>query len=115
MYQNEISDLPQLADEKYENIFKIYQDEDSRYYYNLLETISFPENLPDGYFTTYIIQPGDTYPFISYKLFKTTGVWWVITLANQILDPTQPLEVGTALKIPTLSIIREIIKQINTQ
>lgn len=115
MYQNEIPDLPRLADERYENIFKIYQDDDDRYYYNLLETINFPENLPDGYFTSYVVRPGDTFPFISYKLYKTINVWWVICLVNQINNPTLPLEAGTVLKVPALNIIREIIREINTQ
>lgn len=115
MYQNEIIDLPKLTEERYENIFKIYQDEDNRYYYNLLETINFPENLPDAFFTSYIVQPGDTFPYISYKLFNTTYGWWFIALANQIINPLQPLEIGSVLKIPTINVIREIIRQVNSQ
>jgi LysM repeat protein len=115
MYQNEIKDLPSLPDERYENIFQVFQDENNRYFYNLLETINFPENLPDGFFTTYVVQPGDTYPYISYKLFKTINVWWAICLVNEITNPTLPLEPGTVLKVPTLNTIREIIRQINLQ
>jgi LysM repeat protein len=114
MYQNEISELPKLAEERYENIFNVYQDENDRYYYNLLETINFPQNLPDAFFTTYTVLPGDTFPYISYKLYKTIHVWWVITLANNITNPILPLEIGTILKIPSLNVIREIIRQINT-
>jgi LysM repeat protein len=115
MYQNEIPDLPRLPDERYENIFQVFQDEDDRYYYNLLETINFPENLPPGFFSTYNVQPGDTYPFISYKLYKTIHMWWVICLVNKINNPTSPLTAGTPLKVPTLNIVREIIRQINIQ
>ena len=114
MYQNQISELPRITEEKYENIFNVYLDENNRYYYNLLETITFPQNLPDAFFTTYTIQPGDILPFISYKLFNSINVWWIVALANQINNPTLPLEVGTQLKIPNTNIIREIISQINT-
>lgn len=113
MYQNEITDLPKLLQENYENIFQIFQDKDDHYFYNLLETIHFPENLPSGYFDTYNIRPGDTLPFISYKLYKTTNLWWAICLANNIINPTEQLETATTLKIPKVSILREIIKQIN--
>lgn len=113
MYQNEITELPKLTEERYENIFNIHQDEDDRYYYNLLETVNFPENLPEAFFNSYTVQPGDTFPYISYKLFSTIHVWWVIALANQIINPIKPLESGTILKIPTINIIREIIRQIN--
>jgi LysM repeat protein len=114
MYQNQISELARLTEEKYENIFNVYQDEDDRYYYNLLETINFPDNLPDAFFTTYTVQPGDTLPFISYKIFSSINVWWVIALANQINNPVLPLETGSQLKIPNMNIIREIISQINS-
>jgi len=115
MYQNEIPELPKLAEDGYENIFNVYQDENDKYYYNLLETINFPKNLPNGFFTQYTIQPGDTYPLISYKIFGTINVWWIITLANQITDPTLPLQTGDVLRVPKLNIVREIIRQINSQ
>jgi nucleoid-associated protein YgaU len=115
MYQNEISELPKLKDERYENIFKVFQDKDNSYFYNLLETINFPDNLPDGIFETYTVQPGDTLPFISYKIFKTINVWWIICLANNIQNPVKLLEPGTYLKIPNINIIRLIIRQIVTQ
>lgn len=115
MYQNEISELRKLKDERYENIFQIYQDENSRYYYNLLETINFPDNLPEGFFNDYVIQPGDTLPFISFKLFNTIHVWWVICLANKINDPTKELIPGEVLRVPLINIVREIIRQVNTQ
>ena len=113
MYQNQISELERLTEEKYENIFNVYLDEDNRYYYNLLETINFPENLPDAFFTQYDVQPGDTLPLVSYKMFGTINIWWVIALANNINNPVEGLKTGTPIKIPNLNIIREIIKQIN--
>lgn len=114
MYQNEIPELPKLKDERYENIFQVHQDEDDKYYYNLLETINFPNNLPSGYFSTYTVAPGDTLPYISYKLFKTIHVWWVICLVNNITNPTITLTPGTTLKVPIINVIQEIIRQINT-
>lgn len=113
MYQNEITELPRLTDERYENVFKVHQDEDNRYYYNLLESVNFPDNLPPGFFTRYVVEPGDTFPLISYKLYKTINVWWVICLVNKISNPTLPLTTGTVFKVPSLNTIREIIRQIN--
>jgi LysM repeat protein len=115
MYQNEISELRNLKDERYENIFQLYQDENNKYFYNLLETINFPDNLPEGFFSNYVIQPGDTLPLISFKLFRTIHVWWAICLANKINNPTITLTPGDVLRVPNINIIREIIRQINTQ
>jgi len=114
MYQNEIEELPRLPEDKLENIFNIYLNEDNRYFYNLLQNISFPENLPDGLFLTYTVTPGDTLPFISYKVFGTINLWWVICLINKIDNPTVQLEAGTLLKILKESTLRALIQEINS-
>lgn len=113
MNQNFFNDLPSLTQDRYENIFNVYSDENSYYYYNLLQTISFPDNLPDSLFTTYITVPNDTLPFISYKHFSTINLWWIICLANNITNPVDPLASGQVLKIPNTNVVREILKQIS--
>ena len=45
-----IPDLPKLKRSSYESIFNVYADEDGRYYYNLLQTVVIPKNLPNGYY-----------------------------------------------------------------
>jgi nucleoid-associated protein YgaU len=114
MFQNDISELPRLKVENLENIFKVYQDEGDLYFYNLLETIHFPQDLPDSYFIQYNVTYGDTWPFISYKVYGDTRLWWAITMANNIINPTLPLEPGTLLKIPNVEVISEILTQITT-
>lgn len=114
MFQNSITELPRLKNENLENIFKVYQDENDFYFYNLLQTIHFPQNLPDSYFIQYNVTYGDTWPYISYKVYNDIKLWWVITLANNIVNPTQPLEPGSILKIPNIEIVSEILTQIAT-
>jgi len=114
MYQNQIRELPSLSEEKYENIFKVYLDENDYYFYNLLQSIKVPTDLPPGYFELYTVTPQDTLPYISYKLYKTINLWWIICLFNKIDNPTKKLEPGTTLKIPATSLIRLIVQQINT-
>jgi LysM repeat protein len=113
MLQNSVPDLPNLAEDRYENIFNVYQDEDNYYYYNLLQTVKIPTNLPSSLFTQYNVSPGDTLPFISYKLFGTINLWWIICHLNNIEDPTQILQPGSTLNIPNSNIIQEILTQIN--
>lgn len=112
MYQNEIKDLARLKTENMENIFHIYQDENDLYFYNLLQTIHFPQNLPDSYFRPYSITYGDTWPYISFKVYGEIKLWWIITLANNIINPVEPLVVGNILKIPNIEVVSEILTQI---
>ena len=112
MKQNSTKGLKKLQPENYENIFNVYQETTGMHYYNLIQTIVFPTNLPKGFFDTYEISHGDSWPFISYKMFNTPNLWWVILLANQIHDPTTIPVPGTTLLIPKTEIVKEILSQI---
>lgn len=112
--QKEIRELPRLQPELLENIFHIYRDKTQNfYYYNILQSVNFPKNLPARFFTEYICGYEDTWPVISYKHYQTTGLWWLILLANDIMDPTKLPEPGTSLKIPTQSTANSVLSQIN--
>jgi len=112
MKQNQIKDLPNLTNEHYENIFNVYLNQDGLYYYNLLQTVIFPQNLPANLFNTYIIKPEDTWPLISYKTLKTPNLWWIIMLANDIRNPILQPKSGTTLLIPIQEIIKEVLFQV---
>lgn len=112
MRQNQIKDLSKLTLENYENIFNVYQEENGLYYYNLLNTIQFPPNLPPTLFTTYVVKTGDTWPFISYKSYKTPNLWWVILLANKIQNPVKMLDSGTEILIPITDLVKEVLSQL---
>lgn len=115
MYQNSIKGLPKLAAEKYENIFRVYLDEDNRYFYNLLEAINLPTNLPAGFFREYSVEPNDTLPFISYKTYNTVDLWWLICISNNIQNPIKKIPTGTKLKIPVPNFAQIILETINTK
>lgn len=115
MKQNQIQNLPKLEVDKYENIFDVYQDANGMYYYNLLQTVVFPQNLPANLFDVYSIKYGDTWPFISYKTLNSPNLWWLILLANNIQDPTnggKALVPGTTIKIPVIEVVKEVLAQI---
>lgn len=115
MYQNNITDLPKLRRENYENIFNVYTEEDGYYFYNLLQTIVIPDNLPDGFYDTYNVIYGDTWPYISYKAYNTPNLWWPILHANNIIDPTQNPVPGTFIKILKIDVVKNILSQITNQ
>jgi len=115
MYQNDLTDLPNLRNENYENIFQVYEDKDQQYFYNILQSVALPTDLPEGYFQYYHIKYGDTWPFISYKVYRTPNLWWLILPFNNILDPTTLPDNGTLLKILKTQFVRTVLDQISTQ
>lgn len=112
MKQNQITNLERLSPENLENIFNVYKDQDGMYFYNLLQTIVFPRNLPPSLFTTYSSVYGDTWPFISFKTLNNPNLWWLILLANNIDNPTTAIPNGTVILIPKQAVVQEIISQI---
>lgn len=112
MKQNQIKDLPNLDVEHYENIFNVYRDTNGMYFYNLIQSIKFPTNLPEYLFTYYNVKPGDTWPYISYKTLGSPNLWWIILHANQIINPIEPISSGTILKIPVKELVKEVLFQI---
>jgi nucleoid-associated protein YgaU len=115
MKQNNIPELPNLRSEDYENIFNIFTEEDGRYYYNLLQTVAFPQNLPAGYFVDYNIIYGDTWPFISYKVYNNPNLWWIILFANNISNPINSVIPGIKIKVPKIEVVNLILANIRTQ
>lgn len=115
MHQNSIKELPKLRNENYANIFNVYQDTNNHYFYNLLQTVEIPSNLPANYYYNYNIVYGDTWPFISYKNYKTPNLWWVITTTNNVSNPLEAVEPGTQIKILKSQYVSLILNQISLQ
>jgi len=115
MYQNNIKELKRLASDNYENIFSVYQDDTGRYFYNLLQTVNIPTDLPKGYYDSYTVKYFDTWPLISYKVYETPNLWWIIVAANNILNPVIQPDQGTIIKILKTAAVRTILSEIEFQ
>jgi len=113
MKQKNIEDLPRLDSENFERIFNVHKEENGLYYYNLLNTIAFPKNLPSNLFNSYTWQSQDTWPLISFKNYKTPNLWWVILLANDISNPLKEYAIGETILIPSKEVVKQILSQIN--
>ena len=112
MKQNQIEELESLRYENMESIFNVYQEENGLYYYNLFQNIVFPNDLPLNLFEAYPVTYGDTWPYISYKTLGSPNLWWIIMLANGIMNPLKAPEVGEYLKIPIPTVVNAVINQI---
>ncbi len=104
-----------ISGEKYERNLPLYQDADQRYFYNLLQTLSLPTKLPLEYYGSYTIRYGDTWPLISYNIYGSTNLYWLVLEANKILDPTLPLIPGTDILFFIKDLASAILTQLNTQ
>jgi hypothetical protein len=111
--QNDIADLPSLESARLENLFKIYQDSDGRYFYNLLNTVSVDQDILPSFFTLHYPVKGDSYTGLSYRYYNTIDLWWIICAANNINDPTKMPIHYSPLRILNKNVVVALLTQIN--
>lgn len=113
-YRSEIPELTNLDEHSFENIFTMHKDDDF-YFYNLLRTVNFPVDIDSNMYINYRVQGNQPLTTLSYRLYKTTKLWWLILIVNRIDNPLKFVEPGTQLKILKPEVVTEVIKAIKTQ
>jgi len=83
-YQSNIPGLPSLGQNRYENIFKLYENENNQLFYNLKKSITFPDNIDDRYISIFSLDRNVPWTIISYNIYGTIFLWWCITELNKI-------------------------------
>ena len=112
--QNSISELDNLVDYALENIFNVYKDGDY-HAYNILKTVRIPADLDPSTFIYVRIDGKITWTQISQLEYGTIRLWWLICVANGILNPVLLPEPGTVVKIITPASVRTVINTIKSQ
>lgn len=88
--------------EMYENIFNAYKlenDNGNQYvFYNILNKVSLPDNIDDSVFKKFSIPGNMPLTTISYRVYKTIHLWWLIMLCNNIRNPIRLLAPGTVIR-----------------
>jgi hypothetical protein len=98
------------------NIFHVYTlpDVPNRLIYNISRTFNFEglENISTDAFYEYRIQGVESWPTLAYKIYTDTRLWWILCKLNGVIDPTQPIETGSIVKILKEEIIFNILDNI---
>ena len=111
-YQNSIQDLPKLNNQRYENIFKMYDLKTGQYYYNLLRSIHFPENIDNTQITYITVKQTLPWTAISFNVYKTIELWWLICLLNKIDNPIKAPAIGTVIKVLNPYAVKNVLNEI---
>ena len=111
--QNNLTELVELDTFRYENLFNVYQNENEQYFYNLLAKVNFPQEISDEYYTTFTVG-NDSIPYtlISYKVYNTISLWWLICAVNHITNPIDFPAPNTQLKILKTQYVRNVLQSI---
>jgi hypothetical protein len=113
MTQNEIPNLGKLETFQMENIFNVYKNENGEYFYNLSNTLLFPDIPAEELYDTFIVKNNTTpYTYISYQVYKTSQLWWLICCFNNINNPVEFPKSGVQLKILKPEFVREVLEKV---
>ena len=105
--------------EMYENIFNAYlfsNDNDDQYvFYNILNKVSLPPNIDDNVFDRFAIPGHMPLTTISYKIYKTMHLWWLIMVCNNIKNPVKLLAPGTVVRTIKPQYLSTVLNSIKKQ
>jgi hypothetical protein len=95
------------------NIFDVHQDEDGMDYYNLYQSINIDQDIDPTLYIEHIWTGTDNFYHLSDKYYNTTRLWWLILVANNIVNPFDEILAGTKLKILKQPVVSQVLAQIN--
>ena len=85
---------------RYENVPYYYNTYTNKYTYGSSTWLN-----DDTVYQNYIVEANDTLDVLSLRAYGSPIYYWIIASFNRILDPFEPLEVGSTIKIPTITSI----------
>jgi len=113
LHQNDIPELPRLTQYNFENLFKVYTDRDDLYYYNITNSIFFPDDIANNAYFNYRISGSNiSWTYLSYIHYGTIKLWWVLCTLNNVDNPMILPEPGTFVKILKPNALRDVLQQI---
>lgn len=115
-YQNYIKDLPGLELYRYENIFKVYETGDKKfYYYNIIKNIKVPQNIDNNVFVLLTLNENTPLTSLSYQVYGTTYLWWLICIINNIQNPFATINSGKQIKVIKREYLKTVLNSIKQQ
>lgn len=117
MYQNNISDLNPLESNRYENIFNVDQtDANNYYFYNIIKTVHInAKDLDPAFYFKHTVDRSTPFTSLSYRLYDSINLWWLICILNNINNPVEFIEPGTVLYIIKKQYLSTVLNEIKKQ
>lgn len=111
MKRNQIKELSKISNYNYDTIFNVHKDSDGMYFYNMYNSIYIPDDISPLSYDTHVFGEGDYWTKLANQYYGDKRLWWIILVANNILNPLKLPEGGTPIKILKPEVVSEILNQ----
>lgn len=99
-----------LSSFDYANIFTQYTDENNQQFFNLLQNFYIEGEIDPSLYNSYYFTEHDDWYTLAYKFYNDYRLWWVILIANNIINPFELP--NNPIKILKSNVVSEIISKI---
>lgn len=88
-----------------------YADYNNETIINIFKKFSIRQSrlLSVNFYDEYIVQSSDRWDTISYNMYNTTALWWMIANYNGVIDPFAELVVGEKIKVIKPELVSSLI------
>jgi hypothetical protein len=89
-----------LSNISYMRLFNMLQDSDGTKYLNIWRSFVLNEAVTDDtvFYESYEVNNEDWLDNIAYYYYEAPGLWWVIAMMNDIVNPFEELEPGSNIR-----------------
>ena len=97
----------------FENLFKIYEDDNLNYRYNLNETLYL--NVDPQTYEYYNVTHDMFWPLISYNIYGTTRLAWLLMKTNNVTAKNifNKVRAGKVVKYINKDVVENIVAKVN--
>lgn len=95
-------------------LFNILRDHDTEPFLNIFRSYNLNSEITTDvvYYNTLEVGNDDRWDTISYKLYGTPYLWWIVALINDVSNPFEELEEGTNIKYLREDYLYNLLKDI---
>ena len=111
--ETNISSVVPMTNFNIETHVPIISDKDGFPMFNLMTAVKIPQDINPVYYDTYTPTENESFQTISYKIYGTIKLWWLICATNFIFDSTDAAAGGVPLKVIKPKYVGRILNQLN--
>jgi hypothetical protein len=109
-----VPNIPTVGAEYYENIFNVYKTQNSAAYdyFNISSKVEIDTtNIDENYLQYFHIDTPIPLTTLSYRIFGTQHLWWLIVAMNK-LNPIDIPASGTIIVVPKPQFVADVLNAI---